>query len=381
MRSRLLGAARPIVRRLPNWIRMPLRTLAIQDGSAQTAMATEVPAATQTEPQIEQLIDRLPKGPFVSHPDHIFGLDKASSIHPTARLFVRERAEDKIGKISLGAGVYLGTEVELAALNVISIGDDTSIQNYCTIHGDVSIGAHCLFGPFVLIGSTVHRFRDIPYWLIRDQDEHVQRHPGSAVTPISAQIVIEDDCWLGSSVAIMPDVYIGRGAVVGANSVVTNDIGPYEVHGGVPNRRIGERLTFSPPRALSALTDMHLPYFYRGFRVRQADLGKSRLVGMIGSLRSSCLLLAASSAPKVRLKFTPASRGEIQVQVRINGIYCGTCEIDDNKEVDFAPTYSSACTNVPKMLSKWTSIEIDVVSKVQDDTEHAFGVSAATLLD
>ncbi len=51
-------------------------------------------------------------------------------------------------------------------------------------------------------------------------------------------IIIEDDVWLGEKVSVMPGVHIGRGAIIGANSVVTKDIPAYAVAVGSPAKVI-----------------------------------------------------------------------------------------------------------------------------------------------
>lgn len=55
---------------------------------------------------------------------------------------------------------------------------------------------------------------------------------------VSAIITIEDDVWIGSRVFVMPGVTIGKGSIVGAGSVVTSDIPPYQRYAGVPARAI-----------------------------------------------------------------------------------------------------------------------------------------------
>ncbi|HID52295.1 MAG TPA: acyltransferase, partial [Anaerolineae bacterium] len=58
---------------------------------------------------------------------------------------------------------------------------------------------------------------------------------------ITAQgIVIEDDVWLGAGAIITDGVRVGQGAVVAAGAVVTKDVAPYTVVGGVPARVIKE---------------------------------------------------------------------------------------------------------------------------------------------
>ncbi len=54
-------------------------------------------------------------------------------------------------------------------------------------------------------------------------------------------VIIEDDVWIGANCVITPDVRIGRGAVIGAGAVVTRNVAPYTIAGGVPAREIGRR--------------------------------------------------------------------------------------------------------------------------------------------
>ena len=351
-------------RRFPNWVQVPLKKLAI----AAERMLSSAPASiTDTQPTNADaqsaLAGMVRHGPFLSHAEHIFGIEAASSLHPTARIFVRQRADGTFGKVFLGPRAYLGSEVEIAALGKISIGEDTSIQNYCIIHGDVSVGAHCLFGPFILIGSTTHRFRDRPFWHIRDQDELIQQRPELAVQPLSDPIIIEDDCWLGSSTAVMPGVYIGRGAVIGANCVVTRDVGPFEIHGGIPNQKIGRRLEFMPPPSITAMDDLHIPYFYRGLRTELSSLRESRKNNMIICESSACLILASHDNPKVLLDFVRADcTRDVFVRVRINGHDCGVCQITGGR-VEFGINLNGKIdrSDVPRCLAGYTYVELDLL--------------------
>lgn len=58
------------------------------------------------------------------------------------------------------------------------------------------------------------------------------------------KITIEKDAWIGTGAVILPDVTIAEGSVVGANSVVTKDVPPYTIVGGVPAKKIK---TFNVP--------------------------------------------------------------------------------------------------------------------------------------
>lgn len=54
----------------------------------------------------------------------------------------------------------------------------------------------------------------------------------------TAPITIEEDVWLGAAVVVLPGITIGRGAIVGAGAVVTRNVAPLSIVGGVPARLI-----------------------------------------------------------------------------------------------------------------------------------------------
>ena len=56
-----------------------------------------------------------------------------------------------------------------------------------------------------------------------------------------AEVVIEDDVWIGSRATILAGVTVGRGAIVGAGAVVTRSVPPMAIVAGVPARVIGQR--------------------------------------------------------------------------------------------------------------------------------------------
>lgn len=362
-----------ILRRL--WARA--RSLAAardRRGESESLVEPPAPPAEDREPVIAP-------GPFISPGAEIVGLETVASIHPTARLFVRERNDGALAEMRLGEGVYLGKEVELLALNNLTIGADTSIQDYCVFHGDISIGAHCLFASHVLISSTSHRFKDEPAWLIRDQDEARVRSGQPRSKPIS----IGDDCWIGWSVAIMPGVEIGRGAVIGSNCVVTRDVAPYEIHGSAPNRRIGLRLAFSPPTKLIASDDACLPYFYSGFRLAQIQLRESRRDGVVIAEDRAMLVLAHSRRPRVRLVLAryPES-GELSVDIWLNGSYCGRhhvglglTEIEVGQEPSASSEGAPAPRTVPRTLQEHTCVEL--AAAPSDGSRRTVGIASAEL--
>ena len=91
--------------------------------------------------------------------------------------------------------------------------------------GGVTIGDNVLIGPRVVIHSLNHVYKDASV-LIR-----LQGH-------VAKPVVIEDDVWIGAGAVILPGVRVGRGAVVGAGSVVTKDVPAFGVVVGNPARLV-----------------------------------------------------------------------------------------------------------------------------------------------
>ena len=94
--------------------------------------------------------------------------------------------------------------------------------------GLIEIGAHTAVGPGTVIRAANH--------CIARQDVPIM-HQGH----VPGQIIIEEDVWIGANCVITPDVRIGRGAVVGAGAVVTRNVAPFSIVGGVPAKLIGMR--------------------------------------------------------------------------------------------------------------------------------------------
>lgn len=161
--------------------------------------------------------------------------------------------------LDIGDNVSISRFVHIApsSTRLVSIGSGTTVQDYCRVYGDVAIGPRCILAPNVFVSSGTHAFDALPHLPIQRQDQ---------LAPIAEQpIQIFGDCWFGINAVVLPGVTVGRGCVVGANSVVTDDLPPYSVAVGNPTRIVRQRLHFSPRSRIDASNENDAPYFYAGF--------------------------------------------------------------------------------------------------------------------
>lgn len=112
------------------------------------------------------------------------------------------------------------------------------------------IGPRALIYPKVTLGRYAILASDVK---IIGKD-HLFNKPGVPVIfsgrPDLPLTIIEDDVWVGCGAILITGVCIGRGSIIAAGAVVTKDIPPYEIHAGVPARKIGERFPRADDREL-----------------------------------------------------------------------------------------------------------------------------------
>ncbi len=123
------------------------------------------------------------------------------------------------GEIEIGEYCYIGSETKIWSSKKISIGNRVLIAHNVNIHDNIS-------------HSLISSERHVEYQNILTSGEH-----SDAIK--SAEIFIEDDVWIGFNSTILKGVKIGKGAVIGANAVVTKDILPYSIVVGNPMKVIG----------------------------------------------------------------------------------------------------------------------------------------------
>lgn len=141
----------------------------------------------------------------------------------------------KIGNnTSLGKQCILGCWKEYKGINYqpsIFIGSNCCIGDYChiTTINNVTIGNGVLTGRYVYISDNNHG--DTEYSTLKMPP--IERHLAS-----KGPVIIGNNVWIGDKVTILSGVTIGEGSIIASNAVVTKDVPPYTIVGGVPAKII-----------------------------------------------------------------------------------------------------------------------------------------------
>lgn len=116
-------------------------------------------------------------------------------------------------------------------LGKVSIGSSSSISNNTSING-ATVGVYIASNVMIAPGCCIVAF---------DHGTVLGSTPMISQQLIEASVFIDDDVWVSANCTITKGVKIGRGAIIGANSVVTKDVAPYSIVGGVPAKFIKMR--------------------------------------------------------------------------------------------------------------------------------------------
>lgn len=138
--------------------------------------------------------------------------------------------------ISVGKGTSFGDFIYLTAWDMksnplLSIGSNCQFGafNHITCSNRIVIGNNCLTGKWITITDNSHGSTTI-YELMKS--------PLSREVISKGPIIIGNNVWLGDKVTILPNVKIGDGVIIAANSVITHDIPDYCVAAGNPAKII-----------------------------------------------------------------------------------------------------------------------------------------------
>ncbi len=117
-----------------------------------------------------------------------------------------------------GGRIFIGNNVSINFNVMINASED----------GRIVIGDDVLIASGVVMRSSNHRFSEkrVPI--------NMQGHePGF--------IIVKNNVWIASNAVLLPNITVGEGAIIAAGAVVTKDVEPYSIVGGVPAVKIKDR--------------------------------------------------------------------------------------------------------------------------------------------
>ncbi len=122
---------------------------------------------------------------------------------------------DADGEISIGRDCFVGDDSRIWSAKSVKIGDRVLIAHNVNIHDSIShpLDSKTRYEAFIDFRKTA-KFSDVDLK--------------------AKEIVIEDDVWIGFNSIILKGIRIGKGAVIGAGSVITKDVPEYAVVAGSP---------------------------------------------------------------------------------------------------------------------------------------------------
>ena len=168
-----------------------------------------------------------------------------------AETFVHETVRRRDAQIGRRCEVLAHSRVEFA-----SLGDDSYLGEHCDVAG-AAIGKFAAIANAVRIGApnhpmgrpSQHRFTYVPEYYepgtTRDHEFFAQRR--------GDRVIVGNDVWIGHAAILLPGIRVGDGAVIAAGAVVSRDVAPYTIVGGVPARMIRRRFDESIAASLQRI--------------------------------------------------------------------------------------------------------------------------------
>lgn len=145
-------------------------------------------------------------------------------LHPTAKI-------EDLSKLLIGNNAQIWEYVIIRAGLHLEIGEESQIGPFCVFFGgnNIKIGKNVIIAPHCVFAAGNHDYKQF-------------LTPMRFASSISdGPIIIEDNVWIGANCTITDNVLIGTESIVAANSVVTKNVEPYSIVGGVPAKKIGMR--------------------------------------------------------------------------------------------------------------------------------------------
>lgn len=167
--------------------------------------------------------------------------------------FTQKQLED-MGFKAIGKNVRISDKAAIYNPEHISIGDNSRIDDFCVVSGNVSIGSYCHITPMCLLaggtpGIILDDFCTLAYGVkvFSQSDDYSGSTMVNSLIPkkfkneLFAPVILARQTIVGAGVTIMPGVTLAEGCAIGAMSLITKSTQPWGIYTGVPARRIKDR--------------------------------------------------------------------------------------------------------------------------------------------
>ena len=138
-----------------------------------------------------------------------------------------------------GKDVTIGSHASFSGIENMVVGNHVAIgarNCFMTTRAKIVIKDYVMFGPDVTVITGNHRIDIMGRYMFDVKDEDKR-------TEDDVDVVFEGDNWIGANCIILKGVTVGFGSVIGAGSVVSRDVEPYSIVGGVPAKKIKNRFS------------------------------------------------------------------------------------------------------------------------------------------
>ena len=168
--------------------------------------------------------------------------------------FLTEKQLKELGFKALGTNVKISDKASIYNHDLIEIGDQSRIDDFCVLSGSITIGRNVHIAVFCNIaggseGITFEDFSGLAYGchVMSQTDDYTGRTLTNPTVPtkykkeIKRKVSIGRHCIVGTNSVIFPGVTLREGTSVGALSMVTKSTEPWTVYFGIPAKRLKAR--------------------------------------------------------------------------------------------------------------------------------------------
>ena len=168
--------------------------------------------------------------------------------------FISNEEICKMGFKKIGRNVKISSKASIYNIEKIEIGDNSRIDDFCILSGNISIGRNVHIAAFCNIaggeqGVVLSDFSGLAYGcqIFSQSDDYSGKTLTNPTVPKKyknehfAAVTLERHVIIGTNSVVLPGVTIAEGCSVGAMSMITKSTTPWGIYFGIPAKRLKDR--------------------------------------------------------------------------------------------------------------------------------------------